>query len=71
MADLPDVVMTMLNGLELFSVPLEIYVDNIFYENAFDDVSFDKEEPIEGWIKNVVEWNKMKETLKPISMYFR
>ena len=71
LTDLPEIALSMLDGLELFSVGLDIFVENIFYQDAFDDVSFDKDEPLEGWLKKVTEWNKLKETLRPISEYFR
>lgn len=71
LTELPDSVLSMLNGLELFSVRMEVYVENVFFETAFDDVSFDIEEPLEGWLAKVTEWNKLKETMKPISEFFR
>lgn len=70
LANLPEIALSMLDGLKLFSVGLDIFVDNIFYQEAFDGVSFDKEEPIEGWLKKVTEWNKLKETMRPITGYF-
>lgn len=69
--NLPMVVMSMLDGLELFSVDIDIFVENILYQDAFDTVSFDKEEPLDGWVKKVTKWNKLKETMRPISTYFR
>ena len=62
---------SMLNGLDLFSISLDIYVEKGINEDAFDDASFTKEEPLEGWIKKVTEWNNLKETMRPISVYFR
>lgn len=61
----------MLNGLEMFTVKLDVYVENIFYKEAFDSVSFDKVEPLEGWLEKLTEWKKMKETMRPVSVYFR
>lgn len=63
--------MSMLNGLDLFSVNLDVYVENMFYCNAFDSVSFEKEEPLEGWLTKLKEWEMMKETMRPISLFFR
>lgn len=63
--------MSMLNGLDLFSVNLDVYVENMFYCNAFDSVSFEKEEPLEGWLTKLKEWKMMKETMRPISLFFR
>lgn len=62
---------SMLDGLDLFSTSLDIYVEKGKNENAFDDASFTKEEPLEGWIKKVTEWNNLKETMRPISVFFR
>lgn len=45
-----------------------VNIDNM---NAFDNVSFDKEEPLDGWLKKVSSWNKLKETMRPITVYFR
>lgn len=61
----------MLNGLEMFTVILDVYVENIFNKEAFDSVSFDKVEPLEGWLEKLAGWKQMKETLRPVSVYFR
>ncbi|MCR4828246.1 MAG: hypothetical protein K5864_02170 [Bacteroidales bacterium] len=71
LTNVPQSLLCMLNGLELFGVDVEIYVENVFYQDAFDYVSFEKVEPIDGWLKKVTEWNMLKETFSPISMYFR
>lgn len=71
LSNIPTVALSMLDGLELFNVRLDVFVENIFYKDAFDGVSFDIEEPIEGWLKKVTEWNKLKETMRPITEYFR
>lgn len=63
--------MSMLNGLDLFSVNLDVYVENMIYCNAFDSVFFKKEEPLEGWLTKLKKWKMMKETMKPISEFFR
>ena len=71
LSNIPAVALSMLDGLELFNVRLDVFVENIFYQDAFDGVSFDKEEPIEGWLKKVTEWNKLKETMRTITEFFR
>ena len=71
LSGVPAVALSMLNGLELFSVSLGVYVENIFYKHAFDGVSFDYETPIEGWLKKVTEWNSLKATMMPISVFFK
>lgn len=63
--------MAMLNGLEMFNVNVDVFVENIFYQTAFDGISFDKEEPLEGWLLKLAEWKKMRDTLSPISEFFR
>lgn len=63
--------LAMLNGLEMFTVSLDVFVENIFYKDAFDGVSFDKEEPLEGWLLKLTEWKKMREKLSPVSEFFR
>lgn len=70
-SELSTIALSMLDGLQLFSVNLDVFVENIFYVNAFDNVSFDKEEPLDGWIKKVTTWNQLKETMKPITEFFR
>jgi len=67
----PNGALGLFNGLEVFNVPLDVFVENVFYENAFDDISFEKEEPLEGWFRKVIEWNKQKETMRAVSAYFR
>lgn len=71
LTNVSSVELAMLNGLEMFNVNLDVFVENIFYQAAFDDISFDKEEPLEGWSLKLAEWKKMKETLSPISEFFR
>lgn len=71
LSNIPQIALNMLDGLEVFNVELDIFVENIFYVNAFDNVSFDKEEPLDGWLKKVSSWNKLKETMRPITVYFR
>ena len=58
-------------GLDPLSLDIELYVDNLLFRDAFDSVSFEKEEPWEGWNVKLAEWNKMKETMRPISQFFR
>lgn len=70
-SDISSEISSMLDGLDLFSTALDIYVEKGINENAFDDASFTKEEPLEGWIKKVLEWNTLKETMRPISAYFK
>lgn len=70
-SELSTVALSMLDGLQLFSVNLDVFVENILYVNAFDNVSFDREEPLEGWIKKVTTWNQLKENMKPITEFFR
>ena len=71
LTSLPEIALSMLDGLELFSVGIDIFVENIFYQEAFDGVSFEKEEPLEGWLKKVTEWNRLKGTMRSITEYFR
>lgn len=71
LSGVPTVALSMLDGLEMFSVTLDVFVENIFYQHVFDGVSFDYEMPIEGWLKKVTEWNELKATMKPISVYFK
>lgn len=71
LSNVSSVELAMLNGLEMFNVNLDIFVENIFYQNAFDGITFDKEEPLEGWLLKTEEWKKMKETMCPISEFFR
>ena len=71
LSQLPPVALAMLDGLKKFSVNLDIFVENIFYQQAFDGVSFEKEEPLDGWVKKVTEWNRLKETMRSITEYFR
>lgn len=61
----------MLNRMELFSVSLDVFVENKLYRNAFDGISFDKKEPLDDWMLKIAKWNKMKETLSSISEFFR
>ena len=61
----------MLEGQEILTVNLDVYVENMFYREAFDSVSFDKVEPLENWMEKMSVWKKMKETMRPISEYFR
>lgn len=61
----------MLEGLEMLTVNLDIYVENIFYREAFDSVSFDIVEPVEKWPEKLSGWKQMKKTMRPISVYFR
>lgn len=63
--------LVMLDGLEMFNVNLDVFVENIFYQDAFDGVSFDKEEPLEGWLDKMNKWKQMKETMRSISVFFR
>ena len=62
---------SMLDGLEVFNVNLDVFVENIFCQTAFDGISFDKEEPFEGWLLKLAEWKKMRDTISPISEFFR
>jgi len=71
LSGMPTVALSMLDGLEMFCVSLNVYVENIFYKHAFDGVSFDYEAPIEGWLKKVTEWNSLKATMMPISVFFK
>lgn len=71
LTNLPEIALSMLDGLELFSVCIDIFVENIFYQEAFDGVSFEKDEPLEGWLKKVTEWNRLKGTMRSITEYFR
>ena len=71
LTNLPEIALSMLDGLELFSVGIDIFVENIFYQEAFDGVSFEKDEPLEGWLKKVTEWNRLKGTMRSITEYFR
>lgn len=71
LSNVSSVELTMLNGLEMFNINLDVYVENIFYQSAFDDISFDKEEPLEGWLLKLAEWKKMRDTLSSISDFFR
>ena len=63
--------LTMLDGLEMLNVNLDVFVDNIFYQDSFDNVSFDKVEPLEGWLEKLIVWKLMKQTMRPVSDYFR
>ena len=58
-------------GLDPLSLDIELYVDNLLFRDAFDSVSFEKEESWEGWNVKLAEWNNMKETMRPISQFFR
>ena len=71
LSNLPKVALSMLDGLEMFNVGLDIFVENVFYQQAFDGTSFEKEEPLDGWLKKVMEWNRLKSTMSPISSYYR
>ena len=71
LSNLPMVALSMLNGLEMFNVGLDIFVENVFYQQAFDGTSFEKEEPLDGWLKKVMVWNRLKSTMSPISSYYR
>lgn len=71
LTSVPVEALGLFDGLEVFNVVLDVFVENIFNANAFDNISFDKEEPLEGWFKKVIEWNKLKETMRPVSAYFR
>lgn len=70
-SNMTNVELSMQNGLEMFNVNLDVYVENILYQDAFEGVSFDLVRPLEGWFVKVNEWKKMKETMKPVSEYFR
>lgn len=58
-------------GIDPFSLDLELYVDNVLFRDVFDSVSFEKEDPWEGWNSKLAQWNNMKETMRPISQFFR
>lgn len=71
LTNVSSVELSMLNGLEMFNMNLDVFVENIFYQDAFDGVSFDKEEPLDGWPLKLAEWKKLKETMGSVSEYFR
>lgn len=68
--ELPDIALSMLNGMEMLNIVLDVFVDVIFYEKVFDNISFFLNEPLEGWVKKISELNELKKTMESITMFF-
>ena len=67
---LPDIAITMLNGLKLVHFGIDVFVDNPFSKPYFENLSFTKIEPIEGWLKTFNNYSKAIKSLHSPTIFF-
>lgn len=70
MNELPDVTIAMLNGLKLVHFCVDVFVDKQYGRTYFENLSFTKIEPIEGWLKTFNNYSKAIKSLhSPIEFF--
>lgn len=67
---LPDITITMLDGLELVHFCVDVFVDNPFGRPYFENLSFTKIEPVEGWLKTFNNYSKAIKSLHSPTEFF-
>lgn len=70
MNDLPDIAITMLDELKLVRFCVDVFVDNPFGRPYFENLSFTKIEPIEGWLKTFNNYSKAIKSLHSPTEFF-
>lgn len=67
---LPNMVITMFNGLKLVHFGIDVFVDNLFSRPYFENLSFTKIEPFEGWLKIFNNYSKAIKSLHSPTEFF-
>lgn len=70
LSTLPQQFWGVVNGVNVVTINLELYVPGIFNVEVFDNECFEVSVDFDGWLKKYNELNALKATLSNISDYF-
>lgn len=70
LSNLPQQFWGIVNGVNVVTIRLELYVPDLFNLEAFDNECFETSVSFDGWLEKYNELNSMKATLSNISDYF-
>ena len=68
--DIPDIALQLFNGVELIHFVLDVFVEVPFSRAAFENISLQKTEPINGWMNTYNKYSNILSTLHSPTEFF-
>lgn len=68
--DIPDIAFQLFNGIDLIHFVLDVFVEVPFSRAAFENISLQKTEPINGWINTYIKYSNILSTLHSPTDFF-
>lgn len=70
LTDMPEIALQLFNGIGLINFELDVFVDAPLSRGAFENISLQKTEPINGWMNTYNEYTKVLTTLHSPTEFF-
>ena len=68
--DIPDIALQLFNGIELIHFVLDVFVEVPFSKAAFENISLQRIEPVNGWINTYNKYSNILSTLHSPTEFF-